>query len=112
MASDGVGPQIVTSSVDATNSYATFEFDVPAYAQGGVALAKEDFSILFTQNGGNATGITSIDNLEASSDGIIYSTPLGGETYYRLHFTITSAPASGIFFVVVWLTLENEKTGR
>jgi parallel beta-helix repeat protein len=74
----------------ADNGYVDVSFSEGVYntAGGSGALEVSDFSIGFTQNGGNATG-ASISSLSNTSGGAL----VGGEAVIRVHLSITGTPS-------------------
>ncbi len=92
---DATGPSIIGYTLAADNSYIDIEFNEGVYAADGVSpLANQadgtDFTITYTDNGGNATGVT------ITSANLVSGGPLiGGETTVRLNITVAGAPASG-----------------
>jgi hypothetical protein len=80
----------VGGTVDALDTYIDVQFSEGVYstAGGSGALAIADFSLIFAQNGGTATGV-SVSSVTKSND-----TPLGGgETVVRLHINVTGLPS-------------------
>ena len=86
---DTTAPIITSRTLATDNTYIDVDFSEAVYAttNGTGALLVSDFTLVFTQNGGNATGasITSITN---TSGGVL----VGGETTVRVHFTLAGIP--------------------
>jgi hypothetical protein len=94
---DQTSPGIVGGTVDALDTYIDVQFSEGVYstAGGSGALVISDFSVVFAQNGGTATGV-SVTSVTKNND-----TPLvGGETVVRLHITVTGL-ASGVETVAI-----------
>ena len=86
---DNTSPTISSGTVGAGNTYIDVAFTEGVYNtdSGSGAVDKTDFSLTFTQNGGNATAVT-ISSVTNTSDGAL----VGGETSIRCVLTITGTP--------------------
>jgi hypothetical protein len=84
-----LGPTITGSTLAEDNGYLNVDFSEGVYRDAGInPVEVSDFSLIFSKNGGLATGanITGVTR----NDGV---TPLtGGETTIRLHLSITGSP--------------------
>ncbi|MGE5370398.1 MAG: hypothetical protein ACM3QZ_00280 [Solirubrobacterales bacterium] len=92
---DKLPPKIMSGALGTSTNYVDVTFTEPCYGPGYVPLAAGHFSLIFSQNSGNATaaaitGVTKIDGTALT----------GGETKVRVAFSLTGVP-SGVETVAI-----------
>ena len=83
-------PVIVSSTVAANNTYIDVAFSEGVYGDliGNIPVDTADFIFTFTQNGGNAIGVTISSVTNTSGSALI-----GGESTIQINLTITGIPS-------------------
>jgi hypothetical protein len=84
------GPQISSYTLAGDNSYTDIVFSEPVYSNNNAtgALQVSDLTIIFSQNGGNTTGISMSSLTDTSGSALT-----GGETAIRVNISLSGTPA-------------------